>query len=223
MSRIDVDAFAGGGVADRRDEVVLVVVDGVDGAEAAAGLALGVRSGRRERDGAERARELNRRGADAARAAVDQDALARLQAAAVEQVGPHGEERFGNRGRVPFRDALGRAQALDDGDDAVLRVAAAAHQRADPLPGAPGPGIGGRDDLSADLQAGNIGGARRRRILAQPLHDVGPVDARGGHADEHFTGARHGHRTGHEPQDVRAARPGDLDRAHRRRDGRHRT
>ena len=117
---------------------------------------------------------------------------------------------------MPFRYRVGNAQALHDRDRAVFRVAAAADQRADPLPDAPRPGVGGRHDLAADFQARNVGGAGRRRILAQPLHDVGPVDARGGHADEDFTGARRGHRTGDEPQDVRAARQGDLDRAHRR-------
>ena len=76
-------------------------------------------------------------------------------------------------------------------------------------------------DLAADLEPRNVGGAGGRRILAHPLHDVGPVDPRGDDLDEDFARARHGHGTRDRPQHVRAPRSRDLDRAHGRGNGWH--
>ena len=49
-----------------------------------------------------------------------------------------------------------------------------------------GNGHGQRDDFSRDLHSGQVGRAGRRRVAALALHDIGPVDARGLDADQHF-------------------------------------
>src|SRR5439155_3417348 len=85
----------------------------------------------REDAGATRARELNGGGADAARAAVHEDRFAGGEPPAVEDVGPHGEERFGDRGRRVEVETARRRQTLRRGCGAVLRVAAARDERAD--------------------------------------------------------------------------------------------
>ena len=104
-------------------------------------------------------------------------------------------------------------QALLDGRGAVFGVAAAGDERADAV--ALGDGARPVHDGSGDLEARQVGRAWRRRILAEPLHDVRTVDTGGRDADEHFTGR--GSRNGafDEAQDVGPARFRDLDRAHR--------
>src|SRR5207237_3160193 len=96
----EIDAAACGRVLDDRDEVLGLVVDASLGAELLAGAALliGARRGKDARASCHG--ELNRGRADAARSAVEERALARFQPAAIEDVGPDGEERFGNRGGV---------------------------------------------------------------------------------------------------------------------------
>ena len=107
-----VDALAAGELLRLFGEVLGLVVDGVVGAELQAGLALVVAAGRGDHRGAQRLGHLDRRDADAAGAALDQQGLARLQAAAVEHVAPHGEEGLRQRGRLDVAQALGHRQAL---------------------------------------------------------------------------------------------------------------
>ncbi len=145
---------------------------------------------------------------------MDQDAFTGPQAAPVEEIRPDREERLRNRGGVALRDRLRDAQALFRRGDAVLSVSPARHQRADALSHAEALDVADGDDLSADLESRNVGGARRRRIFAHPLHDVGAIDARGGYPNQDFTGARLWNGSRDEPEDVRSARSGDLDRAH---------
>ena len=42
------------------------------------------------------------------------------------------------------------------------------------------------DHLAGDLEAEDVGRARRRRIQTSPLEHVGPVDACSGNLDQHF-------------------------------------
>src|SRR5690606_23762184 len=93
----DVDAAAIGQVADARGKVFGAVIDGGPGAERFDGAAALVRSRRGVDVAVERRGELDRRCADAACAAVDEQRLARAQAAPLEDVGPDGEERLGDR------------------------------------------------------------------------------------------------------------------------------
>ena len=51
-----------------------------------------------------------------------------------------------------------------------------------------------RDDPARDFEAGNVGRARRRRVLALALQDVGAVDARRLDRDQHLARARDRHR-----------------------------
>src|SRR5206468_434092 len=72
------------------DEILLFVIDRAFGAEGFAGADLGVAAGGCENVRAEFAGELDRGGADAARAAVDEEALAGGELADLEDVGPDG-------------------------------------------------------------------------------------------------------------------------------------
>ena len=201
-------------IPDGRHEILGPVVDREHGAEPDAGSAFLRRSRRRDRDGPERARKLNRGRADPAGTAVNEYPLARLQPATIEQIGPDREERLRNRGRVLFRYRRGDPQALFRGDGAVFRVAAAGHQRAHVLADCQRVDAVHSHDLAAHLEAGNVGGPGGRGVFAHPLHDVGTIDAGGRDADEHFTGARLWNGTGGEPQHLGAARAGDFDRVH---------
>jgi hypothetical protein len=61
---------------------------------------------------------------------VDEQRLARLQAAAVEDVRPDGEAGFGQARGLDVAEPGRARQALADGRDAVLGIAAAGDQRA---------------------------------------------------------------------------------------------
>jgi hypothetical protein len=128
--------------ADALDEVFRPVVDRHARTQLQAGRTLLIRAGRRIHDGAECARELNGGRPDAARSAVDENALSRLQPATLEQIRPHGEIRFGDcRGGDDVR-AVGDWQALLLGDGAELRVAASRDECADAVALAPPPRTG---------------------------------------------------------------------------------
>src|SRR5690606_7169345 len=77
----EIHAVAAGLLLDDLDEILGPVVDRALGAELDASLAFGGRAGGGVDRGAERLRKLDCGRADAARAAVDQDALAGLEAA----------------------------------------------------------------------------------------------------------------------------------------------
>ena len=53
--------------------------------------------------------------------------------AALEQVGPHGEQRLGQRRRLDHGQRRGHRQALAPGRDGIFGIAAAGDQRADRL------------------------------------------------------------------------------------------
>ena len=154
-----------------------------------------VRPGRRQHRRAERLGEHDRRGADAGRAAVDQKRLACLQPAALEHVGPHGEKRLGHRTRLDERETVGQRQRVRLMHRAEFRVAAARHQAADAVaePKARRT-LAQPDHRAGDLEAGNVGCARRRRIGPLALQDVGAVDAGRLDLDQHLARPRPGGR-----------------------------
>jgi hypothetical protein len=86
----------------RLDEILGAVIDRQIGAKRAAGLALLWRSGGDHDCRAQRLGQHDGGGADAARAAMDEQRLARLESPALENIGPHGEEGFGDGGRLPW-------------------------------------------------------------------------------------------------------------------------
>ena len=177
------------------DEVLRPVVDGAIGAQRLAGAALLVAAGGDEHAVAQGAGHLDGRDADAARAPVHQQHLARRQPPAAPHHAPDGEERLRERRALRHREPAGNRQALLRGRGAVLRVAAARHQRADLVAHAPlRHRTVHRDDPPGDLEPRDVGGARRHRIVAAPLQHVGAVHAGGGDGDEHLAGAGRGHR-----------------------------
>jgi hypothetical protein len=97
--------------------------------------------------------------------------LAGLRAAALEEVGPDGEEGLGQGRRLDHREAGRHRQALALGRDAILGIAAAGDERADRLALSRAPGDG-----AGDFEPGNGRRPRRRRVEAAALHHVGPVD-----------------------------------------------
>ena len=152
-------------------------------------------AGRREHRRAERARELNRGRADAARPAVNQYASRPLRARPRSKRFVHTVKNVSGIAAAsisPRPSGIGQA---------LLRAARRSTPRTRRRPRArtrarrsARSGDSPRHDGAGDLEAGNIRCAWRRRILAQPLHDVGTIDARGRHANQHLTVARAGAR-----------------------------
>ena len=109
---------------------------------------------------------------------MDEERLARFQRAALEHVVPYGEERLGDRRRFGEREAVRYRQGVGLVHHAIVSVAAARRQRTDQVALVPARRAGAeRGDLAGDFEARKVGGARRRRICALPLEDVGTVDA----------------------------------------------
>ena len=142
--------------------------------------------------GAGRDAELDGRRADAARRAVDAQALARAQARLGEERVVGGGEDLGQRpgGRPVQRlghrhqlalvhdGELGLPAAADDAHHAVARLEA---------PGARAE----RGDLTGELEPRDVGRRPRRRgVGAAALEDVGAVDPRRPDPDEHLARAR---------------------------------
>ena len=131
-------------------------------AELHAGGALLGRAGRGQDARSESTRELDGRGADSARAAMDQQDLAGAQRAALEDVGPDREEGLGQRRRLYRVEAARDREALDRGNHAIFRVAAAAHKRTDAVSHGPGrDAVAQRVDRSGQLEARYVRGAGR--------------------------------------------------------------
>ena len=105
-------------------------------------------------------------------------------------------------------------QALRRRRDAVLRVAAARDQRADAIPVVPPsdarPASANR---SRDLEPGNVRCARRRRIVAEPLNNVRPVDAGGLDPDQDLAGSGQRNRPFGHTQDTGATRVAEISTA----------
>ena len=85
------------------DEILFAVVDGARSAEAFARRAFLCAARGREHLVATRVQQLDRRRADAAGAAMDQHALARLEPRGVHQIGPDREMHFRQRRGVDQR------------------------------------------------------------------------------------------------------------------------
>ncbi len=210
---------------DRRDlggEVGGPVVDRVVGAEIPAEGRLIVAADRGDHLRAERLRVLDRRVADAAGAAVDQDRLARGEPPALEHVVPDRERVLGQARGLEERQPSRRRQAVPGRRDAELGVAAAGRQRAHLVTDAPsGHGRTDRRDGAGDLEPDDRRRSRRRRIVARSLDAVGPVDACVADADQHVArgGSRHGSLG--ERENVGRARLAHRHVAHGRGRGRH--
>jgi hypothetical protein len=172
-----VDALAEVGLDQRLGQVLARDVDGRVGAELERQRALLLR--RRRRDHAarpQRLAELHGERADAAGRGVDDDALARLEVRRRAVQVPRGESLEQQRDRRAVADAVGDGERRRSGRGDVLRVAAGADERHDPLAGAEPVGV-----LLDD--PGDLGARDERQLVAREVRvlarvGVGEVDAR---------------------------------------------
>jgi hypothetical protein len=108
-------------------------------------------------------------------------------------------------------------------DGAVFGVAAAVGERRHVVADGPaGRAVSKSYDLARDFEAEKIGRARRCRVEALALHEVGAVDPRRLDADQHFPGRGARHRATARNQHLRPARGRHLDHGHIGRHGPHR-
>ena len=210
------DALAAGDLLHARDEILGFVVDRVRRPQPQRLRAFVGRPGGHDDVDAEDAAQRNRRRADPAGPAMHQHGVALGRIGALEQIGPHGEQGFGNRRRLDHRQAVRHRQALARIDRDIFGIAAARQQCADRLAQLLVADIlADRDDRAGNLQPRNRRRARRRRIAALTLQHVRPVHPGGGDADQHFTGAWARHRPLDRYEHVRPARRIRVDRQHR--------
>lgn len=90
----DVGPMAIGRLADNLDKILAAVVDRPLGTQFLACPAFFLVAGSHEYPRAKRAGDLNRRGANAGRAAMNQQYFSGLQLRTVNQVAPHGKKRL---------------------------------------------------------------------------------------------------------------------------------
>src|SRR3546814_9806377 len=125
------------------------------------------------------------RSAEAARSAVDGEALVIPEASALEDVVPDREERLGQRRGTDHVESVGNGQDLRRRRSAVFGIAPTGQEGADLLADLQvADAHSQRDDGSGHLQAGQGAGPGGRRIAALALQHVGPVDAGGGDLDQ---------------------------------------
>ena len=179
----EVDRLLAEGLLDAAQELLAGRVDGEIRPEGDERDAL-LRAARRRDDGCARAlRELDRGRPDARSGRMDENALSRLQAAFLEQVQIRGEPRLGNRRRVRERERGRDRHEHGARHRHFLGVAASGEQEEDALPGAL--------HLARRLEAEDLRGARRRRVLALRLQQVGAVHGGRAHVDDDLAGAGH--------------------------------
>ncbi len=211
----DVDAASARDLLDPGDEILALVVDRMIGAMGEAGSDLVIAARRHDHRDAEQVAQRNRHRADPAGAAMDQRGVAFAGIAALEQIGPHGEQRFGHRRRLDHRQRDRHRQALAKRRDDIFRIAPARDQRAHRLADQIAGHIGAdRDDLARDFKAQYAGGSRWRGIGALPLDHIGPVHAGRGDTDQHIAGSGHRNGTPSHGQHFWPARFGWVDGAH---------
>ena len=143
---------------------------------------------------ARRPAELHRGGPDAARRAVDEEALAGTQSALDEDRVVGGREDLGQPAGLRPVQALGDRHELALVDDRELRLAAAADDRHDAFAFAEARRARAAAlDLTGELEARDVRRrAGRRGIGALALEHVGAVEPGGADADENLAGARLG-------------------------------
>jgi hypothetical protein len=176
-----------------------------------------VRRARRPADEApERARDLHARRTDAAARRVDQHPLPRLKPRLHHHRVVRREERLGDRrgllGREPRRDRRDLALVHHD----LLGVGAARDETIDPIARrVAARARAHRVDHARVLEAGDVRRhARRRRVEAGPLHQIGAVHARVLHADPHLPVPGFGDRDVAKSENFRPARLTNDDGSH---------
>ena len=156
------------------------VVERVLGADLAAdpALLLAARGGEHA-CGAQLTRQLDRRHADTAGAALHQQGFAARKAAEPDHVVPGGEEHLGQGRRFDESEIVRDRHALRRRHGTEFGVTAAGHDGADSVAGARPSDIGGSSlDDAGNVEPRQIGSAGRRRVEPLALLDVGTVHAR---------------------------------------------
>src|ERR1700743_3694516 len=98
---------------------------------------------------------------------MHQEAFARFQLGAIEDIGPYREEGFRDRRAADGVIAFGQAQAVESRCGAIFRIAAAWREGHDLIADFPATGVASRgDDRPGDFQAWQIGSTWWRRIIA---------------------------------------------------------
>ena len=148
---------------------------------------------------------------------MNQKRLAGLERAALEHVVPNRHQRLRDGASLQHRQSGRYRHRLRILCDAILRVAAAGHQRHDLVAklvpdGASAEGY----DFAGDFKARQIAGSGRRRVRTGALRDVGAVDAGGCHLDQNFASSGRGHRASLWQQHLGPARLADADNGHLR-------
>ncbi len=180
----DVGAAVVGELAGNGDEVLLAIVHGGIGAELSTLAAPLVGSGGDHDARARGFHELDRRRADAARAAVHQRGGAGLQPADEEEVEEGGDEDLGHAAGLGVGESLRTRHHAAGRDHHLLGVAAAGEQRHDAVAeGEAFDAVADLGDRAGALEAEDLGSARGWGIEAPPLQQVGAVDPRGCNAD----------------------------------------
>ena len=163
-------------------EILFLVINEDIGAELAAVLQLFRRPCGHRHLAPHGLAQLDGKGANAARAAVDEHPVTLLDACDHAEVRPHRARHLDYTGGLlqgqPLRD--GRELAFRHRD--VLRIPAAGEQTTDLLALFAVRGARIRDHARA-LQPHNLGLAFRRRVLAGGLHQIGAVHTGRGHLD----------------------------------------
>ncbi len=147
---------------------------------------------------------------------MDEEALAGLQAPALEDIGPDGEEGLGDRARLGERQAPGGGQGIALVDHSIFGIAAAGDEGADGRADRKAAGTFALGDHRAgEFETGDVGGAGRGIVAALALQHVGTVDAGSRDGDEDLAGAGLRHRARFRPEDFGPAGCRHADRRHR--------
>jgi len=121
---------------------------------------------------------------------VHQQRLPGLQVGEQVDVGPDGARGLHQPARVDQVQPVRHRHHLPGGDRDPLRVTATGQQRADPVASRPaGHPRAQLGDGAGNLQAEVLRRARRRRVGAFPLQQVGAVDPGRGNVHDELTGA----------------------------------
>ena len=187
----DFDTVAPGNPLHFLDEILRLVIDRVIGPDLARLGALVVVAAGHDHVEPESLGEHDRHRADPAGPAVDQQRLAFGGHPAFEDVVPDREQSLGNRRGLVQRHSCRHGQAMPEMGEAVFGIAAAGDERADLLAEQRfGRALAQRDDFARYLEARDRRGARRRRVEALPLDDVGAVDPGMADPDQHLVFSR---------------------------------
>ena len=177
-----------GQLAGASDEILGAIVDPRVGAKLDAAIELRGATGGHEDSSASLTRQLNRRRADAATAAVDEHRLAVLQPSSREERIVGGDEHLGDPTRVDQVDVGRNADDLSGAHRNQFGVPTAFDEEHDAIPlGVRGDPASNARDRARRLETEDVAGSGRWWIETLALEEIGAVDAGAGDADDDLT------------------------------------